>query len=366
MNDFKVKYFSASHLMQLKNQEFQEAFDEILRTFDKEEITVEYVAEAFEDAKAENNNLVFLRNMTKKHHLTKTIREQNNQRYSYFTVITDTVKTAFKQPSKEKRAAAKVLNEWLEPYRKSLSRPLLGVQSTLAKEISDEVDKVARVYDAIVTLELISVLDSIKMITADIKTNITTRSKELMAERREALLVKRRGNAKMMVFLKSIEMVLNLNGENKEIYLCYAKEINERLDYYKSALISRSTRVKTAAEKEQTNSDKQGDNAEGNITTTSTTSQSNGAMRSTPYNLTSFVDEGMDMDMQTMEKTNRDLASTDDALNGSEIKNGNSNMDKSDNEATINDMLSNKTNGVSPADGNRAVHNGANKFDHNS
>ena len=136
MNNFKVKYFSASHLMQLKNQEFQEAFDEILRTFDKEEITVEYVAEALEDAKTENNNLVLLRNMTKKHHLTKTIREQNNQRYSYLTVITDTVKTAFKQPSKEKRAAAKVLNEWLEPYRKSLSRPVLGVQSTLAIEIS--------------------------------------------------------------------------------------------------------------------------------------------------------------------------------------------------------------------------------------
>ena len=352
MNNFKVKYFSASHLMQLKNQEFQEAFDEILRTFDKEEITVEYVAEALEDAKTENNNLVLLRNMTKKHHLTKTIREQNNQRYSYLTVITDTVKTAFKQPSKEKRAAAKVLNEWLEPYRKSLSRPLLGVQTTLAKEISDEVDKVARVFDAVETLELISVLDSIKMITVDIKSNITTRSKELMAERREALLVKRRGYAKMMVFLKSIEMVLNLNGENKEIYLCYAKEINERLDYYKSALISRSTRFKNAAEKEEANSDKSY-NTDGDIITTNATSQSNGAMRSTPYNLASFDKVmDMDMDMQTKEKTNADSATTN-ALNGSEIKNGNG-------------VLTNKANGASAADDNTEALNGANRFDKES
>ena len=352
MYDFKVKYFSASHLMQLKNQEYQEAFDEILRTFDEEEITVEYVAEAFEDAKTENQKLVFLRNMKKKHPLTKTIREQNNLRYSYFTVFTDTVKTALKSPSEENRAAAKVLTEWLEPYRKSLSRPLLGVQSTLEKEISDEVDKVASVFDAVETLGLTTVLSSIKLITMDIKSNVTSRGKERSAEKREAMIVKRRGYAKMMVFLKSIEVVLNLNGENKDAYLCYAKEINERLDYYKSALLSRSTRFKTAAEKEeQANSDK-GDNAEGDITTTSAARQSNAAMTSTPYNLTSLIDEGMDMDMQTKEMTNEDSTTTD-ALNGSVIKNGNG-------------VLSNKTNGASPADSNTVAHNGANKFDQKS
>ena len=348
MQDLNFKYFRASHLMQLRNQEVAVAYDEIIDIVAGEEITVDYVAEAYNDLVTESEKLVVLRNMNKKHHLTKTIREQNDERYGYFTVITDTVKTALKSPFQDKRAAAKVLNEWLEPYRKSLSRPLLGVQTTLVKEISDEVDKIERVAEAIDTLDLIPVFNSIKLITQDIKFNITERGKELSAERREAKRLKRSGYAKVNVFLNSIEMVLNLNGENKETYLRYAKEINERLDYYKTALQSRSTRFKTAAEKEQANSDK-GNNAEGNITTTSASSESDGTMRSTPYNLTSFVDEGMDMDMQIKEKTNEDSTTTD-ALNGSVIKNANG-------------VLSNKTNGVSPTDSNTVAHNGANKID---
>lgn len=363
MDNLNVKHFSASHLMHLRNQEVMVAYDEIIDILEGEEITVDYVAETYNDLVAESETLVVLRNMTRKHHLTKTIREQSDDRYGYFTVFTDTVKTALKSPFEEKRAAAKVLNEWLEPYRKSLSRPLLGVQTTLVKEIYDEVDKVERVAEAINTLDLTPVFNSIKLITLDIKSNITKRGKELSAEKREAKRLKRRGYAKMVVFLNSIEMVLNLNGENKDAYLRYAKEINERLDYYKGVLLSRSTRYKTAAEKEQANSDK-GDNAQGDITTTSAATQSNGATTSTPYNLTSSFDEGMDMDMQTKGKTNADSTTTD-ALNGSETetKNGSDNVANANNATTNNGVLSNKTNGISPADSNTAAHNGANKID---
>lgn len=352
MQDSNFKYFRASHLMQLRNQEVAVAYDEIIDVIAGEEITVDYVAEAYNDLVGGSEELVVLRNMNKKHYLTKTIKEQSDERYGYFTVITDTVKTAFKSPSMDKRAAAKTLDEWLEPYRKSLSRPLLGVQTTLTKEISDEVNKVAHLFDAITTLELVPVLDSIKLITGDIKSNITKRGKELSAERREAKRLKRNGYGKMNVFLNSIEMVLNLNGENKEAYLRYAKEINERLDYYKTAVQSRSTRFKTAAAKEQANSEKEGENAEGDITTTSASSESNGATRSTPYNLTSFVEEGMDMDMQKKEKTNEDSTTTN-ALNGSEIKNGNG-------------VFTNKAYGASAADDNTEALNGANRFDKES
>ena len=179
MQKLKLKHFNASHMMQLRNQEVKSSFDEVLRSLDKEEIIVEYVSETLEDAKAESKKLVVLRNMTRKHHLTKTIREQTSDRYGYFTVITDTVKAELKSPFEDERSAAKVLNEWLEPYRKSLSKPLLGVQTTLLEEMSDEVDKVERVAEALTTLDLIRVFNSIKLITEDIKSNITTRSTEL-------------------------------------------------------------------------------------------------------------------------------------------------------------------------------------------
>ena len=348
MLNFNVKHFSASHLMHLRNQETKAAFDQILGVFKKEEITIDYVAETFEDAKAESEKLVILRNMNKKHYLTKTITEQKHTRFDYFTVFTDTVTTALKSPSEAKRKAAQVLSEWLEPYRKSLGRPLLAVQTTLVDEITDEIDILSRVSDAIETLDLISELNSIKLVTADIKANIDKRHNERIEERRKAQIQKRSAYAKLIIFLNSVEMVINMNGENKATYLSYAEKVNGYLDSYRATLLSRSTRFKTAAEKEQANSDK-GNNAEGNITTTSASSESDGTMRSTPYNLTSFVDEGMDMDMQTKEKTNEDSTTTD-ALNGSVIKNGNG-------------VLSNKTNGVSPTDSNTVAHNGANKID---
>jgi hypothetical protein len=348
MQKLKLKHFNASHMMQLRNQEVKSSFDEVLRSLDKEEIIVEYVSETLEDAKAESKKLVVLRNMTRKHHLTKTIREQTSDRYGYFTVITDTVKAELKSPFEDERSAAKVLNEWLEPYRKSLSKPLLGVQTTLLEEMSDEVDKVERVAEALTTLDLIRVFNSIKLITEDIKSNITTRSTELSDERREAMMLKRSAYAKMVVFLNSIEMVLNMNGENKATYLRYANRINERLERYKAVVLSRSTRYKTAAEKEEA----------------SATPPANRAMRSTPYNLTSSFDEGMDMDMQTKGKTNADSTTTD-ALNGSETetKNGSDNVANANNATTNNGVLSNKTNGISPADSNTAAHNGANKID---
>ena len=353
MYNFNLKHFNASHLMQLRNQETKAAFDQILGVFKNEEITIDYVAETFEDAKAESEKLVILRNMNKKHHLTKPITEQKHTRFDYFTVFTSTVTTALKSPYEEKRKAAQVLNEWLEPYRKSLSRPLLGVQTTLVDEISDEVDKVERVFDAVVTLNLINVLDSIKLITTDMIANMDTRHNERIEERRKAQILKRSAYAKLIIFLNSVEMVINMNGENKATYLNYAEKVNGYLDSYKATLLSRSTRFKTAAEKEQANSDKEGNNTDGDIITTNATSQSNGAMRSTPYNLASFDKVmDMDMDMQTKEKTNADSATTN-ALNGSEIKNGNG-------------VFTNKAYGASAADDNTEALNGANRFDKES
>ena len=348
MYNLNVKHFRASHLMQLRNQEIRAAYDEILLVFEDKEITIEYVAEAFDDAKAESKKLVILRNLNKKHHLTKTIRELTLNRFDYFTVITDTVKTALKSPKAAERAAAKILSEWLEPYKKSLQRPLIAVQTTLIEEMADEVDIKPRIDDAIESLDLTEVLDSIKIATADIKASINKRNSDMMAENRKAHQTKRSAYAKMVIFLNSVEMVLNSNGEDKATYLRYANEVNRHLDSYKATILSRSTRYKNAAEKDEATSDVD-NNAEGGIETTSATTESNVALRSTPYNLTSSIDKGMDMDMQSKEKTNEDSTTTD-ALTDNVTKNGNG-------------VLTNKTNGASPADNSTAAHNGANKID---
>lgn len=361
MQSFKLKHFRASHLMQLRNQEVKATYDEILKIFEDEEITIEYVKTALDDAKAESEKLLFLRNMNRKHHLTKTITELKHSRFDYFSVFTSTVRTSLKSPFEEDRVAAKVLDEWLEPYKKFLTRPLLRVQTTVAEEMDDEVIKVSRIAEAMDSLDLTAVFISIKSTTEELKTNINTRVKEMAAARRKAQELKRSAYVKMLIFLNSIEMVLNLNGENKPVYLRYAKEINEHLDNYKSLILSRSTRFKNAAEKEEMESGK-GDNAEGTIDPTSTTPESRVAMGGSPYNVLS-LDNGMDKEMQNMEKTNEDSTTASDALNGNATNDNSSNMANANDAATSNDELSDKFKGVSPANSNTSTHNGSSKFD---
>jgi hypothetical protein len=98
-----------------------------------------------------------------------------------------------------------------------------------------------------------------------------------------------------------------------------------------------------------------------------TTSQSNGATTSTPYNMTSFIDEkGMDMDVQHKEMTNENLPTTGDALNVSKTENGRNNMVDTNDATTSNGRFSNKANGASSADINLEALDGADKIDHKS
>ena len=157
MDHLKIKHFEASHLMQLRNQEIGTAFNQILEVLEGEEITVEFVATNLDDAKAEIKKLVALRNMNKKHRLTETISKQVKSRFDYFMVFNETLKTALKSPFEADRDAAKVLDVWLEPYRKSLPGPLLTVQTTLIGEMMDEVGTVEHVSEAIASLDLTNI-----------------------------------------------------------------------------------------------------------------------------------------------------------------------------------------------------------------
>lgn len=249
MQTLNLKHFKASHLMRLNNQEFLVIYDEILEVFKGEEITVEYVTKALEGVSSETNKLVVLRDMNRKHHLTESIEAKKLLRFDYFSVFTSSVRTALKSPFEANREAAEVLNKWLEPYKRSLHTPLLAKQTSIVKLMTDEIENLSRLSEAITTLSMLELWQTINAVNTEIRASMTLRTKERAAERREAREVRRAAYAKMMVFLNSIEMVLNLNDGNTDVYMRYAKEVNEILDYYRALVMSRSTRLKTAAEK---------------------------------------------------------------------------------------------------------------------
>ena len=327
MSILQLKYFRASHLMQLKNQEFGSSYDRILKIFEGEEFSEAFVATNYEDAKAESEKLASLRNMTKKHHLTEEIHQLKQVRFNSFMVFTSTVKTALRSPFADDRAAARVLNKWLEAYEKSLKNPLIDAQSSLVKEMTSEIESQTRISEAIEKLGLLLVFQSIDATTNSMHNLIDKRGKEMADNRRKAMMLKRSAYAKLIIFLNSIEMVLNMNGGDNGEYMRYVKVINEQLDYYKAQVLSRSTRNKNSAENEASSEEddvagENGENAEGNANTTTTASKPKVMMRNgdDPYSVFTLNDS-MDMDVQTMAMANGDSAANGNALNERELDN---------------------------------------------
>ena len=216
MIKLQLKYFRASHLMQLKNREFGSSFDRILKIFEEEEFSEEFVATNYEDAKAESEKLASLRNMSKEHHLTEEIHQLKKIRFDSLMIFTSTAKNGLRSPFANTRAAARVLDKWLKAYDKSLKHALIDAQSSLVKEMLGEIDSQSRISGAIETLDLKELFTSITETTKTMHNLIDKRGKEMADDRRKATLLKRGAYAKLIIFLNSIEMVLNMHGGDNE------------------------------------------------------------------------------------------------------------------------------------------------------
>ena len=329
MIKLQLKYFRASHLMQLKNREFGSSFDRILKIFEEEEFSEEFVATNYEDAKAESEKLASLRNMSKEHHLTEEIHQLKKIRFDSLMIFTSTAKNGLRSPFANTRAAARVLDKWLKAYDKSLKHALIDAQSSLVKEMLGEIDSQSRISGAIETLDLKELFTSITETTKTMHNLIDKRGKEMADDRRKATLLKRGAYAKLIIFLNSIEMVLNMHGGDNEVYMRYVKIVNEQLDYYKAIVLGRSTRHKNSAENEASSNDndvngENGESAEGNnnnTTTTTTKSQPKMMkMYNDPYSVLTLNDS-MDMDVQAMAMANDELVANGNALNEHELDN---------------------------------------------
>ena len=246
-----MSFFRRSHLMRLKNQEFSVAFNGIISLLDPQEVTVEYVQKALDEALEESAKLVELRNMRRKHHLTKVITELIYQRNDYLTSLTATIRGLLKSPFEDTRKAAEVLNDWLDAYREPLSKARLVQQTSLTEQLMDDVESHKRLSDAITTLDMLELFQVITASTQNIKTHTKARAKDMAANRRKAQELKQSAYEKLMVLFDAITMAIKLNDGDRVLYVRYVREINQLLNFYMATVLSRTTRNKTAADKKQ-------------------------------------------------------------------------------------------------------------------
>ena len=323
-----MEKINLSFLNRLRNQEFPDVFRAICSVLERDEITETYLVDNLEKVKAKKEGLGLLKNMKRKHPITKTIREMTISRHDYLLSLRGKITYGLKSPIAEERNAANVLDAWLDRYLEYLKLPRTTEQNTLVEQMADDMDNFADINDAITSIGLQNMFDAIKAITQDIMTAYDRRSESKEAERIKANKVRNEAYDAMKRLINALDMAINEGNENSARYIRYWNEISDILNVFNAKVQMRSTWNKYAAEKKNEQPVDNGvdgekdDDAQGNMQPTRTTPRMTTAMRSTPYS-TAGLNKGMDMDLQNGEKTNEDLPATNNAMNGSGTINNN-------------------------------------------
>ena len=262
-----MKFFNSYSITRLRNQEFPAAYSKIVSVLEKDEIAVEYVERALEKVKVHNDNLVVLRNMTTSHHLSKTINDTKHKRHNAFLSLRGKVTSALKSPSDDEREAAKILDLWLSRYRKSFLQPSIHEESSVVREMMDEVGQRSDISSAIDTLGALSLLDSLQAITTKIDRDFMTRHKERTENSRKAHAIKRESFADLKMLFNSVEMAITLKDGDSTLLMGIVQEVNGLMDTFKAKYQSRVTRKKNAAEENQNAQPENGEqDGEGDMT----------------------------------------------------------------------------------------------------
>lgn len=376
-----------SYLNKLRNQTFPVAYASILSTLEESVITEEYLTECLELANAKQDELGFLENKRAKHPLTKIISELIKDRHDYFLSLKGSVTNALKSPIQANREAAKLLAAWLERYQEYLKTPRMYEQTNLMNQLNQDIERYDNISEGMATLNQVEVFDSIKLITREIQQKLRERSKDRQSQTRMVNVLRREALEALKTLMNALDMAIKLNSENSTIYLGYWNEIVRTLDEFNAKALSRRTRKRNTAEKNEQPVDTEVDGEmddvpEGDTEMTPPAPKTTTAMRSRPYNVLR-LNESMDMDLQTVEKAHEDWDATNDAMNGSGTINNNdvtttngSDTAKADDAtadnkamddaATDNSEQTSSAEETSPAESDTKAHNGATSEDLNN
>ncbi|MDD2474632.1 MAG: DUF6261 family protein [Dysgonamonadaceae bacterium] len=349
-----MKKISISFLSRLRNQEFPAAYGMICSILEGEEISVEYVSQSLASVMAQNEKLVFLRNMVLQHPLTGTIKHQTDLRNDYFSSLKGRVTSALKSPVETEREAAEVLNLWLHGYRQYLSTARIHEQTVLIEQMLEEYQSKLFIQEAVTKCGVQIILDSIAAITTEIKDAYVTRSKERTAAKRKAMMLRRVAYNYLKTLLNSIEMVISLGDADSAVYLNYLEEIDDMMEVFRAKYESRTTRRKNAAQKAEENQPEDHENDDQDGDAMPTDSQPETAGTSRKFNVMTL--DGMDShNGLTNESLNGNDVMSNSVTNGEAID-GKKNEPSTGNGAFVNGDVHNPEKGI-------AMYNGTNGID---
>ena len=246
-----------SGLNRLINQEFPQAYRLIVSRLEEEEFEVADVQKAFEGVVAQNVELNKVKNKLAKHDLTRIITSLKETRHEHLVSLKGRVTYSMKSHSNDEREAAIILNAWLDREHDFLTRKSIQFQSQSVYRMNDDVVLYPNLFEALTTLGLGDVIDSLVSISNQIDKNFLKRNTDKKAESKKAYELRRNAYKAMQILITSMEQVIELEKDDVDVYNGYLSEIEGILSNFFAEQANRTTRRNNAAQKLEEEQDDQ-------------------------------------------------------------------------------------------------------------
>lgn len=231
-----------SYMRKLRNHEFAEAYSLIASNVGLEELEADYLSQAVDNVRGYAKNLTQLRNLKRQHPITEQIDLLKNERHQYLLSIRGRVAYYMKSPMKDEQVAAKRLSVWLSAYHEFFKGAKIHAQSNLVDNMCSEIDQVEAIATSISDLSLVSTINSIKMVTSDIRHLHLKRLQEVKEESAQAKHIRDTAFAHIVTLWKSLEVSTALNTHDGALCRSLFESINWVIIDFKAKYLDKVTR----------------------------------------------------------------------------------------------------------------------------
>lgn len=231
-----------SYMRKLRNHEFAEAYSLIASNVGLEELEADYLSQAVDNVQGYAKNLTHLRNLKRQHPITEQIDLLKNERHQFLLSIRGRVAYYMKSPMKDEQVAAKRLSVWLSAYHEFFKGAKIHAQSNLVDNMCDEIDTTEAIFSSVEALGLTRTIDSIKLVTTDIRRLHLQRLQEVKEESAQAKHIRDTAFAHIVTLWKSLEVSTALDTHDGALCRSLFESINWVIIDFKAKYLDKVTR----------------------------------------------------------------------------------------------------------------------------
>lgn len=236
----------------LRNREFSLLIDNVCEILVNSKCKNTSLIKATRNLQSHYKELLQLKDSKPRHYLTRIINEKVHNRTEYLACLRMSIESALLSPDPQKRIAANRLLYWIDPYRKTLFKPSLTVQTQAVEFINLDKSDSATIQKHTALLDIDYILDTVVAVTEEIKEHITERGKDKVDKATNGKKVREATYNDLKVVLNLMQSLYDLSDDSQEVdeMVRLSLQINHYLTSFRKELRSRNTKRKNKKEDE--------------------------------------------------------------------------------------------------------------------